>query len=92
MRLFFSNFVQASAGQSGEVQIFFGQLVSHPLSKTPPAEAVVRQDVGVTMTIFEYKRMVTMLAGMVPKFEEMAASQMASLEEPALPPPPGFEK
>jgi len=78
--LYFTNNIQVSAGATGEVQIFFGRIKSAVLGDTPDS-VTVEQNVGVVMTLFEYKRMLKVFQRHLPKLEAVAAAQQASKEE-----------
>jgi hypothetical protein len=74
LRPYFTNNVQISAGQTEEVQIFFGQILS-PVAGTIPELIPVNQDVGIVMTFDEFKRTAELFSRHLPLLETAFENQ-----------------
>lgn len=81
-QLYFTNNVQVSAGQTTEVQIFFGQIISPIIGQAEMPDSVrVEQGVGVVMTLAEFRKMLEVFNGHLPKLEKIASLQSSSSDE-----------
>jgi hypothetical protein len=73
MGLVYSNHIQVSYGQKSEVQIFFGQVVTPPQPfEEAPSEIIVRQDIGIVMTLDEASNLMRLLNLLIPRYQKIA--------------------